>query len=106
MALQLTNCSAYVDSTVSAGVPFLLATVRVTKIRWVSPLAGPTDVCTLQDATGKNVWGSSASGPSWVDPDNWLDPTAPFIAAGLQIGTLSSGYLFIWFSYNLNPTGY
>ena len=106
MALQQTNCTVYVDTSVATGTPFLLATVRVTKVRWVSPTASPSDQCILQDANGKNVWGSVAPGAQWLDPDSWPDPTAPFIAAGLQIGTLTSGFVFIYYSYNLNPTGY
>lgn len=70
------------------------ARIKIQSIRWVSPVASAGDTAIIQNALGRVVFSSEATGANYVEAQNW-PYEAPLIADGLKVTTLESGTLYI-----------
>jgi hypothetical protein len=67
--------------------------LRIEKFRWIGgTTAGHT--CVVQDAAGRKVWDSVATGANFVDDSTFLTPN--FNVKGLIVPTMASGILEIY----------
>lgn len=81
-----------------SGIPLLTRSLLINAIRWVSPSSSAGHQVIIQNQHDRTIWESVAPGSNHVEESGWPEDE-PLYADGLQIPTLDSGKIYIYF-YN------